>query len=76
MIGSNFHGCLLSVVEHLLIACVFHYRFDARAIGFGDDIYVFGGLRRLECPSAMHTGTGMKFCGTEVSAILVFVCQF
>ena len=41
-------------------------RFDARAIGLGDSIYVFGGLRRLECPSAMHSGTGMKFCGTEV----------
>ncbi|ELU05864.1 hypothetical protein CAPTEDRAFT_177887 [Capitella teleta] len=41
-------------------------RFDARAIGFGDDIFVFGGCRRFECPSAMQTGSGMKFCGTEI----------
>ena len=41
-------------------------RFDARAIGIASDVFVFGGLRRLECPSAMNSGTGMKFCGTEV----------
>ena len=40
-------------------------RFDARAIGFGSEIFVFGGLRRLECPSARQV-SGMKFCSTEV----------
>ena len=42
-------------------------RYDARAVGYYDDVFVFGGLRRLECPSAYHSGgSGMKFCGTEV----------
>ena len=48
------------------VASLKERRFDARAIGFNDDLYVFGGLRRLECPSAYHTGSGMKFCSTEV----------
>ncbi len=54
--------CCQNLLERNKILC----RFDARAIGFGDDLYVFGGLRRLECPSAYHTGSGMKFCYTEV----------
>ena len=42
-------------------------RFDARAVGTNDNVYVFGGLRRFECPSAVQGGgTGMKFCSTEV----------
>lgn len=38
-------------------------RCDARAVAVESDIYVFGGFRHIECPSAGHT---LKFCGTEV----------
>ena len=48
------------------VASLKERRFDVHAIGFGKDLNVFGGLRRLECPSAYHTGSGMKFCSTEV----------
>ncbi|KAK6186567.1 hypothetical protein SNE40_008581 [Patella caerulea] len=41
-------------------------RCDARAVTVEDDIYVMGGFRRIECPSAMHSGHSLKFCGTEV----------
>ncbi|ESO82812.1 hypothetical protein LOTGIDRAFT_229825 [Lottia gigantea] len=41
-------------------------RCDARAVAVDDDIYVFGGFRRIECPSAMHSGHSLKFCGAEV----------
>lgn len=41
-------------------------RCDARAVAVDNDIYVFGGFRRIECPSAMHGGHNIKFCGTEV----------
>lgn len=44
-------------------------RFDARAVGADNSIYVFGGLRRLECPSAMHGGPMMKFCQTEMYSL-------
>ena len=44
-------------------------RFDARSAGYGDSIWVFGGLRRLECPSVMQHGSGMKFCGTEMYSV-------
>ena len=40
-------------------------RFDARAVAFKDEVYVLGGQRRLECPSVIHDGSGMKFCSTE-----------
>jgi kelch-like protein 16 (gigaxonin) len=40
-------------------------RCDARAIAVDKDIYVFGGFRRIECPT-MHDGHNIKFCGTEV----------
>ncbi|XP_071092154.1 gigaxonin-like [Haliotis cracherodii] len=41
-------------------------RCDARAVTVDEDIYVFGGFRRFECPSAMHSGHSLKFCGTEI----------
>ncbi|VDI27637.1 kelch-like protein 16 (gigaxonin) [Mytilus galloprovincialis] len=41
-------------------------RCDARAVAVGKDIYVLGGFRRIECPSAMHGGHNIKFCGTEL----------
>ncbi|KAH9512548.1 hypothetical protein Btru_038764 [Bulinus truncatus] len=40
-------------------------RCDARAVAVGNDIYVFGGFRRIECPSAAHSGHNLKLCGTE-----------
>lgn len=40
-------------------------RCDARACSVGSDIYVFGGFRRIECPSAAHGGHSVKFCATE-----------
>nr|KAG5695564.1 hypothetical protein BaRGS_033986 [Batillaria attramentaria] len=36
------------------------------AVAVENDIYVFGGFRRLECPSAVHSGHSIKFCGAEV----------
>ena len=74
LIGGGIMGRVYESVEcfdprsetWVSIAPMKERRFDARAIGFGDDIYVFGGLRRLECPSALQTGSGMKFCATEV----------
>lgn len=51
----------------LSVAPLHERRCDARAVGTGGMIYVLGGLRRLECPSAPHVGHSlMKFCGTEV----------
>lgn len=41
-------------------------RCDARATACRGNIYVFGGFRRYECPSAMHGGNNIKFCGTEI----------
>lgn len=41
-------------------------RCDARAAACRGNIYVFGGFRRYECPSAMHGGNNIKFCGTEI----------
>lgn len=41
-------------------------RCDARATACNGDIFVFGGFRRYECPSAMHGGNNIKFCGTEI----------
>ena len=74
VIGGGTMGKLYEAVECFdpqsetwnSVASLKERRFDARAIGFGEDLYVFGGLRRLECPSAYHTGSGMKFCSTEV----------
>ncbi|KAL8560902.1 hypothetical protein ACOMHN_059086 [Nucella lapillus] len=43
-------------------------RIDARAVAVDGDIYVFGGFRRLECPSAVQSGHNQKFCGTEMYA--------
>lgn len=43
-------------------------RCDARAVAVDNDIYVFGGFRRLECPSAVHSGHSLKFCGIEMYA--------
>ncbi|XP_076469866.1 gigaxonin-like [Babylonia areolata] len=43
-------------------------RCDARAVAVDNDIYVFGGFRRLECPSALHSGHSLKFCGVEMYA--------
>jgi kelch-like protein 16 (gigaxonin) len=34
-------------------------------VAVGSDIFVFGGFRRLECPSAVHSGHSLKFCPTE-----------
>lgn len=74
VVGGGIMGKLYEDVEcfdprsevWISVAPMKERRFDARAIGLGCEVYVFGGLRRLECPSAMGTGTGMKFCGTEV----------
>ena len=74
VIAGGIMGKLFEAVEcfdpksetWMCVAPMKERRFDARAIGFDNQIFVFGGLRRLECPSAMHSGTGMKFCGTEV----------
>lgn len=41
-------------------------RCDARAVSVDDEIFMFGGVRRIECPSAMHEGHNLKFCGTEI----------
>ncbi|XP_062621476.1 gigaxonin-like [Saccostrea cucullata] len=41
-------------------------RCDARAVACRGNIFVFGGVRRYECPSAMHGGNNIKFCGTEI----------
>ena len=37
----------------------------AQAVSVNSDIYVFGGLRRIECPSAAHTGNNLKLCRSE-----------
>ena len=74
VIGGGIMGKLYESVEcfdprsetWISVAPMKERRFDARAIGLGENIYVFGGLRRLECPSAMQSGSGMKFCGTEM----------
>ncbi len=74
VIGGGIMGKLYEAVECFdprsemwsSVAPMKERRFDARSIGRGDDVYVFGGLRRMECPSAMYSGTGMKFCSTEV----------
>lgn len=74
VVGGGIMGKLYEVVEcfdprsetWVSITPMKERRFDARTIGFGDSIYVFGGLRRLECPSAMYNCSGMKFCNTEV----------
>lgn len=74
VIGGGIMGKLYEAVECFdpkreswtSVAPMKERRFDARAVGVGDNVFVFGGLRRLECPSAMHHGSGMKFCGTEV----------
>ena len=40
-------------------------RCDARAVAVDSDLYVVGGFRRIECPSAAHSGNSMKLCGVE-----------
>lgn len=40
-------------------------RYFAKAVAEADEIFVFGGQRKIECPSAMMHGGGMKFCGNE-----------
>ncbi|XP_074646021.1 gigaxonin-like [Tubulanus polymorphus] len=74
VIGGGVMGQIYESVEYFdtrdetwnTIAPMKERRFDARAVSCHGDVYVFGGLRRLECPSASVHGTGMKFCGTEV----------
>ena len=41
-------------------------RCDARAVAADSAIFVVGGFRKMECPGMVHSGSGFKFCGTEV----------
>lgn len=74
IIGGGILGKLYEAVECYdprsetwgSIAPLKERRFDSRAVGLHKMLIVFGGMRRLECPSALHTGSGMKFCRTEV----------
>lgn len=77
VIGGGIMGKLYEAVEcydprsetWVSVAPMKERRFDARSVGIGGNLYVFGGLRRLACPSASHTGAGMKFCDSEVYSV-------
>ena len=77
VMGGGILGRLYEAVEcfdlrtetWMSVASMKERRFDARAVGYQGEIFVFGGLRRFECPSGMQSGSGMKFCGTEVYSV-------